>query len=164
MRLKGDGASYDSSGSLNDISLGCYSDNEPDYVPDQSTQHSPALPEEEQHHISSTSPLKYMQVSVGTMRALTQETELRLNTKTHGTAEIKNDSRHLMKMGAKLSKDKEERQLDKTKISICFDLQEVLMAPHSSESVLYYKRKLNTYNLSRFDLGSGQAIATFDMK
>ena len=104
--MKGEEARYDSSGSLGDISLGCYSDNDPDYVPAQGTQHYPAAPEEEQQHTSSISPLKYMQVSIEAMRILAQETELRPNTKTQEPAEIENDSSHHMKVRAKLFDDK----------------------------------------------------------
>ena len=92
LRVKGDDAMYDSSGSLSDVSPGCYSDKDPNYVPAQCYQHSPALPDEEQHHTSSTSPLKYMQVSIDPMRVIVQETELRPNTKTQETAKIENDS------------------------------------------------------------------------
>ena len=49
------------------------------------------LLEEEQHHTSSTSPLKYMQVSIDAMRVVAQETELRPNIKTQ-EEEIENDS------------------------------------------------------------------------
>ena len=40
----------------------------------------------------STSPLKYLQVSIDAMRVLAQENELRSNTKTEETAEIEDDS------------------------------------------------------------------------
>ncbi|MEW8545667.1 MAG: hypothetical protein AB2693_19270 [Candidatus Thiodiazotropha sp.] len=39
-------------------------------------------------------------------------------------------------------------------IAACFDLEEVLMTPKSFQSSLYYKRRLNTFNLSIYDLGS----------
>ena len=92
MRVKSEDSRYDSSGSLSDIPLGCYSDNEPDYLPAQGTQHSPVLPEEEQHHTLSTSPLKYLQISIDAMTVLAQKTELRPNTKAQETAEIDDDS------------------------------------------------------------------------
>ncbi|GFO32251.1 DNA repair protein rhp54 [Plakobranchus ocellatus] len=38
-----------------------------------------------------------------------------------------------------------------------FDLEEVLPTPKSNESCLYYKRKLNTYNLTVFDFDDVQA-------
>ena len=66
-------------------------DNDPDYVPAQGTQHPTVLLEEEQHHTSSTSPLKYIQVSIDAMRVVAQETELRPNIKTQ-EEEIENDS------------------------------------------------------------------------
>lgn len=44
------------------------------------------------------------------------------------------------------------------KITLCFDLQEILMTPYSNASVLFYKRKLNTFNLSIIDLSNNQAI------
>ena len=68
-----------------------YSDNDPDHLPAQGTQHPTVLLEEEQHHTSSTSPLKYMQVSIDAMRVVAQETELRPNIKTR-EEEIENDS------------------------------------------------------------------------
>ena len=37
-----------------------------------------------------------------------------------------------------------------------FDLEEVLPTPSSVESCLYYKRKLNTYNLTVYDYRNGQ--------
>lgn len=66
--------------------------------------------------------------------------------------------RNKVKLREKMTKDKEESIKDPSKLSVCFDLQEVLMTPHSTASVLYYKRKLNTYNLSLYDLGSRQAV------
>ena len=36
----------------------------------------------------------------------------------------------------------------------CFDLKEVLLTPKGFESSLYYKRRLNTYNLSIYDIGT----------
>ena len=40
----------------------------------------------------------------------------------------------------------------------CFDMQEVLMTPKGFESVLYYKRRLNSYNFSVYDLGTSDAF------
>ena len=37
-----------------------------------------------------------------------------------------------------------------------FDLEEVLPTPSSVESCLYYKRKLNMYNLTVYDYRNGQ--------
>ena len=36
----------------------------------------------------------------------------------------------------------------------CFDLEEVLISPHSFESCLYYKRRLSTFNFTVYDLGT----------
>ena len=80
MRVKGDDARYDSSESLSDISLVT-----------RTTIRTIVLLEEEQHHTWSTSPLKYMQVSIDAMRVVAQETELRPNIKTQ-EEEIENDS------------------------------------------------------------------------
>ncbi|GFO47905.1 tRNA uridine 5-carboxymethylaminomethyl modification enzyme mnmg [Plakobranchus ocellatus] len=66
--------------------------------------------------------------------------------------------RNKARVQEKKIKDKEESRTNKKKLSVCFDLQEVFMTPHSNASVLYYKRKLNTFNLSLYDLGSGQAV------
>ena len=51
--------------------------------------------------------------------------------------------------------DKEKAQEKNTDfIAACFDLEEVLLTPHSFESALYYKRRLNTYNFTLYDFGS----------
>ena len=39
-------------------------------------------------------------------------------------------------------------------VCACFDLQEILVTPRSFESCLYYKRRLNTFNFSLYDLGT----------
>ena len=49
---------------------------------------------------------------------------------------------------------KAQANMDPTFIAACFDLEEVLITPKAFESSLYYKRRLNTFNLSIFDLGS----------
>ena len=41
----------------------------------------------------------------------------------------------------------------------CFDLQQVLPTPHSNESIMYYTRKLCTFNLSVYDLGTKEGYA-----
>ena len=38
----------------------------------------------------------------------------------------------------------------------CFDLEEVLITPKSFESSLYYKRRLNTYNFTIYNLGKNE--------
>ena len=40
----------------------------------------------------------------------------------------------------------------------CFDLQEVLATPKSYESAMYYKRKLNTFDLTVYVLGSAKGF------
>ena len=54
------------------------------------------------------------------------------------------------------SKDKEmaKKNIDKDVVVCCFDLEEVLLTPHSFESCLYYSRRLNTYNFTIYDMGS----------
>lgn len=42
-------------------------------------------------------------------------------------------------------------------LAACFDLKEVLMTPKAFESSLYYKRRLNTFNFSIFNLGTSDA-------
>ena len=58
-------------------------------------------------------------------------------------------------------KAREEKEKDKFQVInkadlvvSCFDLQEVLLTPHSNESCLYYKRRLNNFNFTIYDLGS----------
>ena len=51
--------------------------------------------------------------------------------------------------------DKEKAQEKDTDfIAVCFDLEEVLLTPHSFESALYYRRRLNTFNFTMYGLGS----------
>ena len=39
-------------------------------------------------------------------------------------------------------------------VATCFDLEEVLLTPHSFESVLYSKRRLNTFNFTLNNMGT----------
>ena len=48
--------------------------------------------------------------------------------------------------------DKIKSQKDTSFVSACFDLQEVLMTPKSFENSLYYKRRLNTFNFSIYNM------------
>ena len=49
---------------------------------------------------------------------------------------------------------KERAKADKQINVACFDLQQVLLTPHSLSSQLFYRRKLSTYNLTVYDAGS----------
>ena len=51
-------------------------------------------------------------------------------------------------------KSKAERNDDETFLAACFDLEQILMTPHSYESCLFYKRRLSTYNFTVYDLCS----------
>lgn len=44
-------------------------------------------------------------------------------------------------------------------VAACFDLEEVLMIPKSFESSLYYKRRLNTFNMTVYCLGTGDGYS-----
>jgi len=44
-------------------------------------------------------------------------------------------------------------------VCACFDLQEVLATPRSFESSLYYKRRLNTFNFTVYDMASKDEFA-----
>jgi len=49
---------------------------------------------------------------------------------------------------------KEHAKSDRQISVACFDLQQVLLTPQSLSSQLYYRRKLSTFNLSVYDLGT----------
>ena len=58
---------------------------------------------------------------------------------------------------------REQKEADKVKaksdpdlVVACFDLEQVLMTPKGFESALYYKRKLNTYNFTIYNLGNSE--------
>lgn len=44
-------------------------------------------------------------------------------------------------------------------VAACFDLEEVLMIPKRFESSLYYKRRLNTFNMTVYCLGTGDGYS-----
>ncbi|XP_052215260.1 uncharacterized protein LOC127833824 isoform X1 [Dreissena polymorpha] len=48
--------------------------------------------------------------------------------------------------------DKEKAKTDHDLCVACFDLEQVLLTPHSNESCLYYKRKLSSFNFTIYDL------------
>jgi len=52
------------------------------------------------------------------------------------------------------NKDKEKYRKDQNTIVSCFDLEQILPTPHAFESTLYYKRKLNTFNFTIYNLCS----------
>ena len=56
------------------------------------------------------------------------------------------------------ARDKQASKKSNDVTAACFDLQEVLATPKSNESILYYKRKLCTYNLSIYNLGTSDAF------
>ena len=49
---------------------------------------------------------------------------------------------------------KEQAKTDRNMNVACFDLQQVLLTPHSMSSQLFYRRKLSTFNLTIFDIAS----------
>lgn len=65
-----------------------------------------------------------------------------------------------LKEASRKYKDRVKAMLkdDETLDSAVFDLEEVLSAPSSFESSLYYKRKLNTYNLTVYRYRNGQGF------
>ena len=52
--------------------------------------------------------------------------------------------------------DKQEARSGNQKdlVTACFGLEEVLLTPHSFQSCLCYKRRLNTFNFTIYDLGT----------
>ena len=52
------------------------------------------------------------------------------------------------------NRDKAKSKVDDTLLCACFDLQEILLTPRSFESCLYYKRRLNTFTFSIYDLSN----------
>ena len=47
---------------------------------------------------------------------------------------------------------------NQTVAAVVFDLEEVLPTPSSTESCLYYKQKLNTFDLTVYDYRHGQGF------
>ena len=66
--------------------------------------------------------------------------------------------RHISnKLLSRASKDSDKlkaKAADTDFVAACFDLEEVLLTPHSFESVLYYKRRLNTFNFTLYNMGT----------
>ena len=66
--------------------------------------------------------------------------------------------RHISnKLLSRASKDSDKlkaKAADTDFVADCFDLEEVLLIPHSFESVLYYKRRLNTFNFTLYNIGT----------
>ena len=50
--------------------------------------------------------------------------------------------------------DKIKAETDPSLVSACFDLQEVLLTPKSFENSMYYKRRLNTFNFSIYNMAN----------
>ena len=50
--------------------------------------------------------------------------------------------------------DKIKAKTDPSLVSACFDLQEVLLTPKSFENSMYYKRRLNTFNFSIYNMAN----------
>ena len=46
------------------------------------------------------------------------------------------------------------KNTDSETVVCCFDLEEVLLTPHSFESFLFYKRRLNYFNFTIYDMGT----------
>ena len=63
-----------------------------------------------------------------------------------------------------MGKNKQKaREKDTEFIAVGFDLEDVLLTPHSFESALYYRRRLNTFNFTMYDLGPQMGIAMYRM-
>ena len=61
-------------------------------------------------------------------------------------------NKNLVQKSKELDKNEASKKADTA--VCCFDLEEVLLTPHSFESCLYYKRRLNTFNFTVYDLGT----------
>jgi hypothetical protein len=69
------------------------------------------------------------------------------------------DEHLLLKQEARDLK-KEHKTLARSNVQFhacCFDLQQVLQCPYGANSLFYYRRKLDLYNLSVYDLATGKA-------
>ena len=55
------------------------------------------------------------------------------------------------------NKDKERAKVDNNFAMATFDMQQVLLTPKTDASPVYYSRKLNTYNLTIFDMKTNHA-------
>ena len=62
---------------------------------------------------------------------------------------------------AEKSSDAEKATNESDLAVITFDLEAVLQTPKSQVSQTYYKRKLNSYNLSMYNLGNGEGTNYF---
>ncbi|XP_053396810.1 uncharacterized protein LOC128556283 [Mercenaria mercenaria] len=54
-------------------------------------------------------------------------------------------------------KEKAESGIDDYLLAACFDLEKVLLTPKGKASSLYYRRRLNSFNLSIYNLGTSDA-------
>lgn len=78
-------------------------------------------------------------------------------SETEKTSKQKDYERHIK--NKTLSRTNKEEDKNKAKVesdfcAACFDLEQVLLTPHSFESSLYYKRRLSTYNFTIYDMGT----------
>ena len=64
------------------------------------------------------------------------------------------DSHISNKLLSRASKDSDKLKAKSDFVAACFDLEEVLLTPHSFESVLYCKRRLNTFNFTLYNMGT----------
>ena len=64
------------------------------------------------------------------------------------------------KESARQEKDNDKKKAkEDASVHVCtFDLEQVLSTPNSSTSTIFYKRKLNVYNLSAYSLGTGSGL------
>ncbi|XP_052218286.1 uncharacterized protein LOC127835889 isoform X3 [Dreissena polymorpha] len=80
------------------------------------------------------------------------------NANEHDKSEMaSNYKRHLQNkdlVKAEKTKDKEKAKLVNTMCVASFDLEQILQTPHSFESCLFYKRRLNSYNFTLYDMGN----------
>lgn len=68
---------------------------------------------------------------------------------------------HIRRKDAARNHKELDKQLSDGKISVTFDLQQVLTAPRLFNGASYYKRKLNCYNLTVYELQSNRGFCYF---
>lgn len=77
-------------------------------------------------------------------------------SETEKTSKQKDYERHIKNktLSRTNKEDKNKAKVESDFCAACFDLEQVLLTPHSFESSLYYKRRLSTYNFTIYDMGT----------